>query len=139
MDLSRAAILLGAGALAGVMNSIAGGGTIVTFPALLVSGLTSIVANASSTIALLPGTVSSVFGYRRNIPGMRHWLRLFAPVSLAGGFIGGILLANGFPDFLGNYEEASGAFNSTPQALATILRKPRSCPWRVCSRSGMAM
>ncbi len=92
MDVSRAAILLGAGALAGLMNSIAGGGTIVTFPALIVSGLSSIVANATSTIALLPGTVSSVFGYRRNIPAVRRWLKLFAPVSLVGGLIGGILL-----------------------------------------------
>ncbi|HEX9006163.1 MAG TPA: sulfite exporter TauE/SafE family protein [Bacteroidota bacterium] len=94
MDLSRAAILLGAGALAGLMNSIAGGGTIVTFPALIVSGLSSIVANATSTIALLPGTVSMVFGYRRNIPAIRWWLKLFAPVSLVGGLIGGILLVH---------------------------------------------
>ena len=92
MDLSRALILLGAGALAGVMNSIAGGGTIVTFPSLIVSGLSSIVANATSTIALLPGTISSVFGYRRNIPSVRHWLKMFAPVSLIGGLIGGVLL-----------------------------------------------
>lgn len=94
MDVSRAAILLGAGALAGLMNSIAGGGTIVTFPALIVSGLSSIVANATSTIALLPGTVSTVFGYRRNIPAVRRWLKLFAPVSLVGGLIGGILLVH---------------------------------------------
>ncbi len=92
MDLSRVVILLGAGALAGAMNSIAGGGTIVTFPSLIISGLSSIVANATSTIALLPGTISSVFGYRRNIPAVRRWLRLFAPVSLVGGLIGGILL-----------------------------------------------
>jgi uncharacterized membrane protein YfcA len=92
MDVSRAAMLLGAGALAGLMNSIAGGGTIVTFPALIVSGLSSIVANATSTIALLPGIVSSVFGYRRNIPAVHRWLRRCAPVSLAGGLAGGILL-----------------------------------------------
>jgi len=92
MDLTRALILLGAGALAGAMNSVAGGGTIVTFPSLIISGLSSIVANATSTIALLPGTVSSVFGYRRNIPAVRQWLTLFGPVSLVGGLIGGILL-----------------------------------------------
>lgn len=92
MDLSRALILLGAGALAGAMNSVAGGGTIVTFPSLIISGLSSIVANATSTIALLPGTLSSVFGYRRNIASVRHWLKLFAPVSLVGGLLGGILL-----------------------------------------------
>ncbi len=92
MDFSRMLMLLGAGALAGAMNSIAGGGTIVTFPSLILSGLSSIVANATSTIALLPGTISSVVGYRRNIPAVRRWLRLFAPVSLVGGLIGGVLL-----------------------------------------------
>ncbi len=92
MDLTRALILLGAGALAGAMNSVAGGGTIVTFPSLIISGLSSIVANATSTIALLPGTISSVYGYRRKIPAVRQWLTLFGPVSLVGGLIGGILL-----------------------------------------------
>ncbi len=92
MDLTRALILLGAGALAGAMNSVAGGGTIVTFPSLIISGLSSIVANATSTIALLPGTISSVYGYRRKIPVVRQWLTLFGPVSLVGGLIGGILL-----------------------------------------------
>lgn len=92
MDPARIAILLGAGALAGLMNSIAGGGTIITFPSLIVSGLASIVANATSTVALLPGTISSVFGYRRNIPNVRRWLKLFAPLSLVGGLLGGILL-----------------------------------------------
>ena len=92
MDVSRVLVLLGAGVLAGAMNSIAGGGTIVTFPSLIISGLSSIVANATSTIALLPGTISSVFGYRRKIPLVRHWLKWFGPVSLVGGLIGGILL-----------------------------------------------
>ena len=92
MDFGRAIVLFSAGFLAGVMNSVAGGGTIVTFPALIVSGLSSIVANATSTIALLPGTLSMVFSYRKNIPTVRLWLRRFAPVSLVGGLIGGILL-----------------------------------------------
>jgi uncharacterized membrane protein YfcA len=92
MDAARIAILFGAGALAGLMNSIAGGGTIVTFPSLILAGLSSIAANATSTVALLPGTLSSLAGYRKNIPSVSHWLRLFAPVSLIGGLIGGILL-----------------------------------------------
>ncbi|RPH37530.1 sulfite exporter TauE/SafE family protein [bacterium] len=92
MDGTRITILLGAGALAGLMNSIAGGGTIVTFPALILAGLPSIVANATSTVALLPGTLSSLAGYRKNIPSVSRWLRLFAPVSLVGGLVGGILL-----------------------------------------------
>ena len=92
MDPVHAAILLGAGALAGMMNAIAGGGTIVTFPSLILAGLTSIVANATSTVALLPGALSSLAGYRKRIRSVVRWLKLFAPVSLIGGLIGGILL-----------------------------------------------
>jgi uncharacterized protein len=92
MDSARIAILLGAGALAGGMNAIAGGGTIVTFPSLILAGLSSIVANATSTVALLPGALSSLAGYRKRISTVLRWLRLFAPVSLIGGLLGGILL-----------------------------------------------
>jgi uncharacterized protein len=92
MDLTHLLILLGAGCVAGLMNSIAGGGTIVTFPALIVIGLPPIVANATSTVALLPGTLGSLFGYRRNIPTVYRWLKLFSIVSLTGGLLGGILL-----------------------------------------------
>lgn len=74
------------------MNSIAGGGTLVTFPTLVFIGLPSIVANATSTIALLPAALASAAGYRNKIPTVSRWLRLFAPVSLLGGLLGGILL-----------------------------------------------
>ena len=92
MDLERIALLIGAGFLAGVMNAIAGGGTIVTFPSLIFSGLTSIVANATSTVALLPAALSSFFGYRKRVYAVASWLKLFAPVSLVGGLLGGMLL-----------------------------------------------
>lgn len=85
-------VLVLAGFIAGVMNSIAGGGTLVTFPALIFVGLPSIAANATSTIALLPAALSSAAGYRRNIGPVYRWLRIFAPVSLCGGLLGGILL-----------------------------------------------
>jgi len=74
------------------MNAIAGGGTIVTFPALIFAGVSSIGANATSTIALLPGTIAGVAGYRRNLPNVWKWTKLFMPVSLLGGFLGGVLL-----------------------------------------------
>src|SRR5512132_1934226 len=92
MDGARIALLIGAGALAGVMNAIAGGGTIVTFPSLILAGLSSIVANATSTVALLPGALSSLAGYRKKIPSVARWLRLLGPVSLVGGLLGGVLL-----------------------------------------------
>ncbi len=92
MSLTDVLVLLGAGITAGLMNAVAGGGTLVTFPSLLLAGLSSIDANATSTVALLPGTAASLAGYRRNIPVVSRWLRLFSPVSLAGGFLGGVLL-----------------------------------------------
>ncbi len=92
MNVTQIASLLGAGFLAGVVNSIAGGGTLITFPTLLFVGLQSITANATSTVALLPGTLSSFIGYRNNIPSVHRWIFLFSPVSLIGGLIGGVLL-----------------------------------------------
>jgi len=91
-DFFHAAALVVAGVVAGVMNSIAGGGTLVTFPTLIWIGIPSIAANATSTVALLPATFGSVVGYRKKIRPIVAWLRLFVPVSLLGGLIGGILL-----------------------------------------------
>ncbi|MDQ2868972.1 MAG: sulfite exporter TauE/SafE family protein [Verrucomicrobiota bacterium] len=85
-------LLFGAGFVAGLMNAIAGGGTIVTFPALLFAGLPAIPANATSTMALLPGTITAVIGYRKNLPATWRWILLFLPASALGGLLGGILL-----------------------------------------------
>ena len=92
MDALTAAALMAAGFVAGVMNSIAGGGTLVTFPALIFAGLPSVVANATSTVALLPAALSSAAGYRTQVRSVVRWLKVFAPVSLLGGLVGGILL-----------------------------------------------
>lgn len=91
-------LLFGAGFVAGGMNAIAGGGTILTFPALIFAGLRAIDANATSTVALLPGALAGVFGYRRNIAATVPWMRRFAPASLLGGLLGGILLTRTPPD-----------------------------------------
>jgi len=92
MNLTQALVLLGAGFVAGVMNAIAGGGTIVTFPALIFTGINAIHANATSTVSLIFGVLGSIAGYRKTIPRVKDWLKLFVPVSLVGGFLGGILL-----------------------------------------------
>jgi uncharacterized membrane protein YfcA len=77
---------------AGVMNAMAGGGTILTFPTLVFLGVPAITANATSTVALLPGSAASLFGYRREVREHRSWLRsLFLP-SLLGGTLGAVLL-----------------------------------------------
>ena len=75
LSAGQAAILLAASAGAGAMNALAGGGTLLTFPALLLLGQPAIVANATSTVALLPGAAASLAGYRREVAKHRDWLR----------------------------------------------------------------
>jgi len=92
VTLPQGLILIAASFGAGVMNAMAGGGTILTFPSLIFLGLPAIAANATSTVALLPGAVASLFGYRREVREHREWLKtLFVP-SLVGGAIGSVLL-----------------------------------------------
>ena len=74
------------------MNSIAGGGTLLTFPALIALGVPPISANATSTVALWPGSISSVWGYRALLRGARPWAVGFALPSLLGGAFGAWLL-----------------------------------------------
>jgi uncharacterized protein len=77
---------------AGAMNAMAGGGTILTFPTLVFLGMPAIQANATSTVALLPGAAASMAGFRREVSRNRSWLKtLFLP-SLVGGTIGSVLL-----------------------------------------------
>lgn len=86
------AVLFAAAVLAGAMNAIAGGGTILTFPALIAFGMPSIQANATSTLALLVGIIGSLYGYRSHLPAAKPWLKTFAPVSIVGGLLGAWLL-----------------------------------------------
>jgi uncharacterized membrane protein YfcA len=71
---------------------VAGGGTLLTFPALIAAGLSPLVANATSTVALLPATLSSMLGYRDELAGARRWALALAVPSLAGGGLGALLL-----------------------------------------------
>src|SRR6185369_2980033 len=77
---------------AGMINAVAGGGTLITFPALLFFGTPPLSANATSTLALVFGTAGSVYGFRGQLATVKTWLRRFLPVSLLGGLVGGILL-----------------------------------------------
>lgn len=78
--------------VAGMMNSVAGGGTLVTFPALLWVGIDAKVANVTSTIALWPGSLGGMIGFRRELLGGRRWMLLLAPSSIIGGLVGAALL-----------------------------------------------
>lgn len=81
-----------AAAAAGAINAIAGGGTIITFPALLFFGTLPKVANATSTLALVIGTSGSIYSYRGHWPAIKPWLARFVPVSIVGGLLGAALL-----------------------------------------------
>ena len=76
----------------GMMNAMAGGGTILVFPTLIFLGQPSIVANATSTVGLLPGAAASMFGYRREVVTHGDWLKTLLAPSLLGGALGSVLL-----------------------------------------------
>jgi uncharacterized membrane protein YfcA len=82
-----------AGLWAGLQNALAGGGSFVTLPALIVSGMSPLAANITSTVALFPGQVTTGWASRRNVCGTStlsfRWL--FA-ISIVGGALGGLLL-----------------------------------------------
>jgi uncharacterized protein len=78
--------------VAGFINSIAGGGTLLTFPSLLAAQVTPVAANATSTVALVPGSFAAFWGYRRSGDGARADVAWFAVPSLFGGVLGALLV-----------------------------------------------
>ena len=85
-------IVLVAGFGAGAINSMAGGGTLVSFPTLIWLGVPSIVANATNTVALWPGSLAGVWGYRREMRGADPRVYMLIVPSLIGGLLGAMLL-----------------------------------------------
>lgn len=92
MDLIEGSAIFGAGIVAGVINVVAGAGTLVTFPALLALGVPPVVANVSNTVGLVPASITGAFGYRRELAGQWRSVALMAAFSAVGGIVGGILL-----------------------------------------------
>jgi uncharacterized protein len=86
-----AAIAL-AGFWAGMINTIVGSGTLVTFPTLLFFGYPAVAANVSNSLGLVAGGVSGAWGYRHEIRGLGSVLARLAPVSLVGSAVGAVLL-----------------------------------------------
>lgn len=86
-------LIAGAGLMAGTMNAIAGGGSFVTLPVLIATGMPSISANATSTVALVPSALASAYAYRHdfeNFEGVSF--RAMAILSIVGGALGALLL-----------------------------------------------
>ena len=91
--MEHALLIFAAGLLAGVMNSAAGGGSFVTLPVLIFTGVPSIIANASSTVALFPGSFAGAWAYRHDFkPFEGISLRALWGASIAGGLAGALLL-----------------------------------------------
>ena len=101
MSISHGIAMFAAAFVAGLMNSVAGGGTLITFPVLVAFGMDPKIANATSTVALLPGSIGGVWGYRREMGELgemgemtdsRSLLARLGIPSIIGGGIGAALL-----------------------------------------------
>ncbi len=92
MTLGQGTILAAASGAAGLVNAIAGGGTLISFPTLVAVGVPPVHANATNTVALWPGQVSSAVAYRGILAEERRRAVVLGVPSLLGGLIGSILL-----------------------------------------------
>jgi len=86
------ALLALAGTAAGTVNALAGGGTLITFPALTAVGVPALAANVTNTVALLPGFCAGTIAQRADLTGQGRRVRVAAPAAIAGGVLGGVLL-----------------------------------------------
>jgi uncharacterized protein len=93
-DLSQleAVLVVLAGFGAGALNAVVGSGSLITFPTLVAVGLPPLTANVSNTVGLVPGAVASVYGYRRELTGLRSTLRHLLPATGLGALAGVVLL-----------------------------------------------
>src|SRR5262245_60452818 len=92
MSWDTALLLAAAGFVAGLVNGVAGGGSLVSFPALLATGHGALVANVTSTVGIWPGYAGGVAGYRRVLGDQRDRVRRLAPTCALGGLAGAALL-----------------------------------------------
>ncbi|MEU4300454.1 sulfite exporter TauE/SafE family protein [Kitasatospora aureofaciens] len=110
MTLWEAIAVLAAGVGAGMINVIVGSGTLITFPVLLAVGIPPVTANVSNSFGLVPGSLSGVIGYRRELVGQGRRLRRMGTASLLGGLLGALLLT----------KLPSGAFDAIVPALILL-------------------
>jgi uncharacterized membrane protein YfcA len=88
-------ILVGlAAAAAGMVNALAGGGTLITFPTLVAVGIPAVAANVTNTVALCPGYFGATLAQSNDLQGQKGRLWILLPAGVVGGVVGGILLLN---------------------------------------------
>lgn len=129
LDAAHGAILVLAALLGGAVNSVAGGGSLITFPALLYAGYAPVTANITNSVSLLPGYLGGTIGYRTELRTQGDRLARLVPVSVAGALVGAALLVAG----------PAGVFGRVVPWLilgscALLLAQPRLKAW-VAGRS----
>jgi uncharacterized membrane protein YfcA len=92
ISLTTSALLFAAGAVGGAINAVAGGGSFLVFPSMLLVGVPPVAANASTAAALWPAGIASTVAYRKELPKDRRALVVLALASAAGGALGALLL-----------------------------------------------
>lgn len=92
LNAGRDLLLVLAGAVAGVFNGVAGGGTLIAFPTLLALGYPALTANVTNTVGIWPGYLGGVAGFRVEIGDQRSRARQLAPAAGAGAVVGAVLL-----------------------------------------------
>lgn len=92
MTAGRGVFLFAASALAGAVNSVAGGGSLLSFPAAMAAGLPPIIANATNAAALVPGSFASAWTYRRHLAGLGKLTALLAIPAVLGALVGAAIL-----------------------------------------------
>ena len=92
MTALHAVIIVGVGLLAGLINTVVGSGSLITFPTLLALGYPAVLANVSNTVGLITGSVSGAVGYRRELRGQGRRVALLLPAATLGGLLGAALL-----------------------------------------------
>jgi uncharacterized protein len=92
IDAARIAMVGGAALVAGAVNAIAGGGSLITFPTLVAAGLPPVIASVTNTVAMCPGYLGATLAQRRELVGQGRRAAMLLPVGAAGGVAGALLL-----------------------------------------------
>ena len=145
---------------AGAINALAGGGTLITFPALTAMGIPAVSANVTNTVALLPGYLGATFAQKEEVLSQRRRLWLLLPAAL-GGFVGGLLLLRTDEKLfrqlvpflillaslllavqeplkrwlMGRVAKAQGSLPALPRSPAPLLPRSFACPPTTASKA----
>jgi uncharacterized membrane protein YfcA len=125
-------LLVGVAFLAGAQNALAGGGSFLTFPALLAAGLGARAANITSTVALFPGQIATGWSGRAHVAGLPGLsVRTLAVISVVGGAAGAVLLLNTSEAVFQRLVPFLILFATSVFAWGSFFRKPNAGPTRV--------